>query len=364
MGMQCPICETQSHVFYCAHCINSSPDLLIRLKFDLYILGKINNALRNKVDQYLEEVDDELNTNIRNGEQLESNIGVQILKERLGKVQVLRKERQNNKIKHKISQQDRRIKEKSRYIAELRSLINGPPKNQNKFTDPQTILKAQKQLQDNLEIAKRLSIQTRSEKLAMLNKWYSIRKRDSHDIPFTISYQPVISLKNFNRLPLPLIEGSLRKLIQYMNLLEHIYCIKYPSAMFVHEDEMLSLQGHGAKLKRNAPELLQVLIKLIQMILVVMTRSKLIDERKQNIDYAWILDQYDIDGLFYHMAMSIPIDTKSGAKNIQWSTDRLVDIVCSSLGAEKEEVLLKDQKKVEPPTDKEYEVSDRWYIVG
>lgn len=382
--MQCPVCDTHSHVFLCAHCVNSSPDLLVSLKLDLIILNETNGQLREKIDDILKRrITDapglqrpaaDKKDNIHNG----SVNGVEVLDERLKRMEVLRATRRNSKIKFRLEQQNSRLDKKREQIEKLKLLLNASRTRRHEGLLEKRLNEQTEDLKNKLVVTHKLVEQAQTDKILSLNKWYMLRKRESFEIPYTLAYQPVLSLKNFNKFPLSLIEGSLIKMVQYINIFTKINFIQIPNFYIVNEVDFAANRDQVLKMKKKSPILVESLVKCVLQILLIMTRHlRLMNDDSQNIDFEWTLDQYDIDGLFYHMATVTSIDAKKTRKPTTWTVDRILEIICTALKVDKEDITLHNEEPVvnNLPANKtqrqlshnqglEKEQTDRWYIVG
>ncbi|KAL3232081.1 Autophagy-related protein 14 [Nakaseomyces bracarensis] len=368
--MQCPVCDTQSHVFLCSHCVNSSPDLLVSLKLDLIILNETNEELKRRINTIMDHQGKVQTTAGKNG----SVNGIEVLEERLRRMDVLRSTRLNNKIKYRIEQQNIRLNKKREEIERLKTVLVSSRTRVHDTSIEKKLHEKTNELKSKLSLTSKLVEQTQSDKVLALNRWYSLRKRESFEIPYTIAYQPVLSLKNYHKFPMSIIEGSLIKMVQYMNIFTSINFIQIPTIFIVNEVDISTKHEEVLKLKRKSPIIVTALAKCVVQIMLIMTRHlRLLNDDDQNVDFEWILDQYDIDGLFYHMATGAAIDAKKSRVASTLTLERALEIICSSLKVDKSDIMLypgekhraqlldNHTKQKHPHTEVP---TDRWYIVG
>lgn len=328
--MRCPICLNSARPMYCSHCMNTSPNLLARLKIDLLVLRENNHKLKTRVESILEyglglmEGSEDKLSAVKASEADHEDVEGEILGQRLLKLDQLRSKRKNNRIRYRTTQLSSSVEGKKQIVERLKqenervSVLDGHA--EAKLSKVKTRVLAERTHQ--ITQIQRVLLSSQDAKLRSLREWFIIRKRDSYEFPFSIAFQPVVSLKNFYRLPPMVAWGSISKMSEFVVLLSEVYLYKLPyelpdqpskTAEDVYDDDSNNVAESLAKL----------LVNVVQLARHADLMSK------SPVDLAWMLDQLDIDTLFYNMATSSKIPTKPMAQH--WTYNKLLSVVSEAL---------------------------------
>ncbi|CAI4907100.1 ATV_HP_G0011630.mRNA.1.CDS.1 [Saccharomyces cerevisiae] len=344
--MHCPICHHRAHVVYCAHCINTSPSLLLKLKLDLILLKDENKELNGKVEQILNEAMNYDQLYIKRMEKKKDP-----LMNSLMKLDVLRMKKNNNLIRHRIEQLNERIYSKRNHISELKVEIDNYKRYKvGTGTDK---LREQVEISDaknKLAQVSKICESARDYKLNLLNNWFVIQKlQDNFQIPFAIAFQPLISLKNFRVLPLAITNDSINIMWKYISFFSDILMIKLSYTNKICEQPMFEFSD-------SIQTVVQRLIKLIINILQICRHLKLVPSTP--MDIPWLLDQYDVDGLFYNMVKRNKMKCRS--VSLYWTFGMLYSMVLDNMNNPQRGHPAR--RTAPPPTVTGSH--DRWYVVG
>lgn len=323
---------------FCAHCMSTSPSLLVRLKIDLLMLRETNCELKEHVEGILEyglgQVEGTKNSIHKIGDNYDSSVEGEILGKRLLKLDLLRFQKKNNRVKYRTSQLLNRVNGKRRTIESLKrelarhsGLTSHGKTGEASGNDTEIILEKKQQL---LQIQKVLS-NAQVRKLRSLMEWYVIRKRDSYEVPYSLAFQPVISLKNFYKLPPSIAWRSMLKMSQYLSLISEILLFKLPFK-FDCEPNLIELESGGASKDHEEgicddANVAEYLAKLVINVLQLSRHLNLLS--KDPIDLAWMLDQYDLDTLFYNLV--IVREMKGRPVSHHWTYTRVLAVVSEAL---------------------------------
>lgn len=337
MDSRCSICHNSSQALYCAHCISSSPKLLLRMKINLMILQDDNTKLKNKVENILDVA---MNRNENHNKKNTEGI---ILGQKLQKIDVLKHKRRNNKIKFRINQLSERIQKRRNKLENLKqelltkNVVELPPVSKKEAID----------IVEKLEQFKKVVTRTQESEYKFLINWFNIRKRNSYDVSYTLAFLPVISLKNFPKLPRPIAISSINKMSQFLKLYSQIIALQ------------LKFQCDQVSEINDATDndIVKWISRLVINILQLARFNALLPE--QNIDLVWLLDQYDIDSLFYNLVMNHKIECR--VIDYTWSYDRILEFISKTLQLSVQSTFGMTNKQMldTPNTD-----ADMWYIVG
>ncbi|EHN03584.1 Atg14p [Saccharomyces cerevisiae x Saccharomyces kudriavzevii VIN7] len=344
--MYCPICHHRAYVMYCAHCVNTSPSLLLKLKLSLISIKDENELLSGKVEQILNEAMNYDQLNIRALERKKDP-----LMNSLMKLDVLRMKKNNNRIKQRIEHLNERINSKRDHISKLKLEIDNY--KHYKAEAGRDKLREQMEINDaknKLTQISRICESTRNYKLNLLNDWFVIQKlHDNFQIPFSIAFQPLISLKNFHVLPPLITDDSINTMWKYVTFLSDILVIKLPYASNSNELPMFESSD-------GIQTVVQRLIKLIINILQICRHLKLVPSTP--MDIPWLLDQYDVDGLFYNMVKRNKMKCRS--VSLYWTFGMLYSMVLDNLNSPQTGHPARRTAPAPAPTGPH----DRWYVVG
>ncbi|CAI4059916.1 hypothetical protein SUVZ_04G3410 [Saccharomyces uvarum] len=344
--MHCPICHHRAHVVYCAHCINTSPGLLLKLKLDLVSIKDSNKLLSGKVEYILNEAMNYGQLDARALEKKKDPLANSLLK-----LDVLRMKKNNNRIRHRIEQLNERIHSKRDHITRLKLEIDNH--GHSKAGSHNDKLREQVEINDaknKLGQISKICESTRDYKLNLLNDWFVIQKlQDNFQIPFAIAFQPLISLKNFHILPLVVTNDSIDTMWKYVSFLSDILMIKLP---YANDSEVHPMLGSSDDIRT----VVQRLIRLIINILQVCRNLKLVPSTP--MDIPWILDQYDVDGLFYNMVKRNKMKCRS--VSLYWTFGMLYSMVLDNLNRPERG----HPARRTAPAPVLTGPHDRWYVVG
>lgn len=363
--MKCPVCNNSARPMYCAHCMNTSPNLLVRLRVNLFILRETNCQLKNKVEAILEfglnkvEKRNEGPAGVKKQEE-STNIEGEILGSRLQKVDLLRLRKKNNRIKYRITLEQKKISDKRRskelIQQELQQYLRPRILEQTNTNSCEYEGKLQETGQQISQVQKVVT-STQSLKLKKLTEWFIIRKRESYEFPYSIAFQPIVSLKNFYKLPSMVAWNSISKMSHYMTLLSDILLFRLscelgePPRIFMLEAEECD--------DPNIDESIvgEYLAKLVINVLQVSRHLNLLS--KDPLDLVWLLDQYDLDTIFYNMVTGQ--EMKSRPVSHHWTYTRVLAVVSEAL-----QFSIYAASPASRPTlaGTIANNSDKWYLVG
>ncbi|QLQ78844.1 hypothetical protein HG537_0B01920 [Torulaspora globosa] len=363
--MRCPLCMNSSRPMYCSHCVNTSPNILARLKIDLLMLRDENCKLKNRVESILEYGLGlmEGSKGVTNAETIEEgnqDVEGEILGQRLLKLNQLRAKRRYNRIRYRTTQLLSSLEAKRRTIERLEqenetvSVLDASVEEQ--LSRVRTAVMVEKTGQ--IAQIQRVLLNSQESKLNSLRKWFIIRKRDSYEFPYSIAFQPIISLKNFYRLPPVVAWSSISKMSEFTLLMSEVLQYTLPCELPDTSSKTLRLADNtvedGYDDDNNVADYLtKLLINIIQLA----RRAGLIS--KSPVDLTWMLDQLDIDTLFYNMATSTKIPTKSVAQH--WTYDKLLSVVSEALQLS---VYAASPPSRQTLTGTIANNSDHWFLVG
>lgn len=331
--MQCSICHKSGRPMYCAHCMSSSPHLLLKLKIDLLVLRENNGNLKNRVEDILEYGLGQIAG--KEPESKSGNIEADILGKRLRKLDSLILRKKNNRLRHRISQLNLRIYEKRRKIEGLHKEFRLP----TKVTLEEKKLKSGRESQElarsenrqQLMQVKKVLLRSQLSKIRSLVEWFVIRKRESYEFPYRLAFQPIVSLRNVYKLPPFVVWGSISTMSQYLKLFAEMLFFSLP------HDELVPPNAPGLELEvfaktsdENGSDeiiIVEYLTKIFINIIQISRHLNLIS--KDPIDFAWMLDQNDLDTLFYNMAMRL--ETKSKPVANHWTYPQILSVVSEAL---------------------------------
>lgn len=318
---------------YCAHCMNSSPNLLLKLKIDLLMLREINVHLKGRVEDILKYGLSKIAG--KGGEVLAPNVEGDILGKRLRKLDSLVLRKKNNKIRYRISLLRRRIEDKAHKSTSLKAELQKPANfarsKREKITKNNQDEQHEAEVNQQLLQIKKVLLKSQLIKIRSLVDWFVIRKHDSYEFPYTLAFQPVISLKNVYKLPPSVVWGSILTMFRYLKLFSEILFFTLP-----HKEPAISnIADLESENSSKAPDesagdetgVIDHLTKLFINVVQVSRHLNLISQGP--IDLAWMLDQNDLDTLFYNMAMRL--ETKSKPVAHHWTYPQIFTVVSDAL---------------------------------
>ncbi|QLL31332.1 hypothetical protein HG536_0B01950 [Torulaspora globosa] len=334
--MRCPLCLNSSRPMYCSHCVNTSPNILARLKIDLLMLREENRRLKDRVESILAyglgvmEGSEAAAVVERTLEEGHEDVEGEILGQRLLKLNQLRAKRKHNRIRYRTAQLLSSLEAKKRTIDRLTQEREKVPvldvNAEEKLSRVRTAVLVEKTSQ--IAQIQRVLLNSQEAKLNSLRRWFIIRKRDSYEFPYSIAFQPVVSLKNFYKLPPMVAWGSISKMSEFVVLLSEVLQYKLPCELPDASFKALRAADNTVEdAYDDDTNVAEHLTKLLVNIIQLARRAGLMS--KNPVDLAWMLDQLDIDTLFYNMATSTEIPTKSVAQH--WTYNKLLSVVSEAL---------------------------------
>lgn len=361
--MQCSICHESGRPMFCAHCMSSSPHLLIKLKIDLLMLRETNSHLKGRVEDILEYGLGQVTG--KESEWHATNIEGDILGRRLRKLDSLILKKKNNRVRHRILQLTHRINEKRRKLEMLSTELyhtskiglNGKELEIERNSQELTVTEVKQQLMQ----IRRVLLKSQLSKVRSLVEWFVIKKRESYEFPYTLAFQPVVSLRNVYKLPPSVVWGSISTMSRYLKLFAEILFFTLPHSEIIAPNA-LDLESEASS--RTADEgssdgnnVVDHLTRLFINIVQISRHLNLIS--KDPIDLAWMLDQNDLDTLFYNMAMRL--ETKSKPVTHHWTFPQIFSVV--SEGLQLSSVYATSPVSRQTLTGTVANNSDRWYVV-
>lgn len=353
---------------YCSHCMNTSPNLLARLKINLLMLRNTNRELKGRVESILEYGLGLVDGSNRHalagrpdGEQ--EDVEGKILGQRLIKLNQLRSKRKNNRTRYRTAQLQTVVESKRQLVARLKeekkqvSVLDRKAEKMHVKAKTAVIVERKFQLSQ----IDRVLVSSRGAKLESLREWFMVRKRDSYDFPYSIAFCPVISLKNFYRLPPMVAWSSIAKMSELVELISRVMLYKLPCEGIRTPAPSSNPTGKGDKTLEDAYEddnnVAECITRLLINIIQLARHADLMS--KSPVDLAWMLDQLDIDTIFYHMVTSTRIDTKPIAQH--WTYHKLLSVVSEALQLS---VYAASPASRQTATGALANNSDHWFLVG
>lgn len=365
VDMNCPICHNSGRPIYCSHCMNTSPNLLVRLRIDLFLLRDMNSKLKNQVERILEyglkRVEQQGRSESRKSpsEQSKNSEGG-VLGKRLLKLDLLRLRKKNNRLRYRISQEQSRITDKKRtkeQIQEQLQLSSGQKARQDNneaFSEYESIIEETK-----LQIAQVQKIVTGMQTLKLKNliEWFVVRKRDSYEFPYSLAFQPLVSLKNFYKLPTIVAWNSISKMSQYIVLVAKILQFALPFKLGDPSPNFLVDFDDHEEPTINDNGIAEYIAKLVINLLQLSRHLNLLSQ--EPLDLVWLLDQYDLDTLFYNLISNQIM--KARPISHHWTYDRVLAIVSEAL-----QLSIYASSPASRPTlsGTMANNTDKWYLVG
>ncbi|CCE61331.1 hypothetical protein TPHA_0A02480 [Tetrapisispora phaffii CBS 4417] len=359
MDTICLICNNKKEMMYCSHCLNTSPNLFMPLKMKLLLLKEENELLKQRVDNILNyAIDRHQDQNIDGNNdkifQTNTDIEQKILSQQLEKIDILKMKMKNNRIKIRIKQISERIYNRAKLLKEKETnYLKKIPSNAKQYCDD-TELDSIKYKLSHIQKVYKL---TKDNECQSLIKWFNIKKRDdSYEIQYTICFLPVVSLKNFHRLSGYISKLSIGKTFQFLVIYLEILKIqtKYDIERILNT---IKSNDYSSLEDNDIAEWISVLI----MIIFEIGRRKNVLPM-ESMDLVWLIDQYDIDALFYNVIMNENkiIECRTLTDQI-WTFEKILSVVSDTL-----QLSINSTASIE--NDLRYsgiieEDEDVWYIV-
>ncbi|AET38923.1 Atg14p Ecym_3438 [Eremothecium cymbalariae DBVPG len=279
--MQCSLCHRPSTVWYCAHCVNTSPKLILKYKLELLEIHEDLSKMRDAVTSTLENA-----IGRREG----------ILGKHMDRLQQLQLKRVNAKILYRINEMDRYLESKRRRRDELRAMLetipsSAPPAASSHITEYKELQRKHRQLQTIVSANSSLKFQE-------LCQWFIVTKRqdtrDSFKYPYSIRFIPMCNIRNWYLLSTS--REALQHMWEFVILASQVLLVDIPYS-FVYtenpEDPWITIS--------------QLIINLV----MILSRFKLVQEPP---DLADILYRHDIDGMIYHLCTNEEMECKKGTE--------------------------------------------------
>lgn len=344
--MRCNVCNNERQSFFCSDCINTSPKLLLKLRFELLALRATNNKLHSRVEEILESAFDHSH--------LDSNTEEGILASRLRKVELLKFKKRNNRINSSIHQLESGIDSKRKRIQELRGVVEMKVDIQQRTTDQSINEKIKSELNDrNRQLIKVLKA-SQNEKLKSLMEWFIIKKRDSFELPYTIAFKPLVSLRNYNKLPASMFLESIYKMTHYLEIASTIL-----SCILPYDNEFTLRKIITCDIENIKANAMQWIARLIANIVHICKRMQLLPH--DSIDIAILLEQYDIDGIFYDMATMHPLQFRPST--FEWTHSKILKYVSQVILSSSLIAATPPAPNIQYRTQFNLENNDNWFVV-
>lgn len=306
--MLCPVCNSNKTLFFCAHCINSVSDPDIgKVRLQLERLNASNEELKAKIEKLLGYV-----TNNGSGSgsafvptPVSASASEIAFYYRMREINLLKKRRRNDRINTWVKYMTNLIERKKGELARCQDLLvsryrtTPPPPppiigDNLQTSQVQTIAQVQTML-------RRRQVAVHDE----LTSWFLVRNTERwFEIPYVMWFQPIVSLRNVFKLPGQLIALSVLRMAQYLQILERIYSFSLPFTLGPSFTLKWAIELDDQLIYRN---LIHWLTTLTINLVVCLQRLDLIPVSQKFPDIARLLDEYDIDGLFYQLANRLEV---------------------------------------------------------
>ncbi|SMN18001.1 similar to Saccharomyces cerevisiae YBR128C ATG14 Autophagy-specific subunit of phosphatidylinositol 3-kinase complex I (with Vps34/15/30p) [Maudiozyma saulgeensis] len=312
--MQCQICYNESHKFYCANCVRTSPQLAVTLRFQLLTIQDDNKRLNEKIDNILKVSMDKSNI-----KREDIGAGERLLKTRMRRVNDLKKRKKDGQLKIRINNISNSIEKKKTFIQNLKRQITDSQDSKNCHLNVCKDISNERYSEDNDRLKQVQAVLTRRQRQSIqsLNQWFVISKTTSRDIPYTLQFQPVISTRTANKLPPQLVKNSIFTMFQYLKLRARIQCIQlpYPTMNLSplpregQEDEDYILKDIVEMTDKTVTENIAGWLTKLTINIVQLCQTNYILPSDEYIDPISILEQLDVDGLFYSLYLNQLLST-------------------------------------------------------
>ncbi|CCF57899.1 hypothetical protein KAFR_0D02520 [Kazachstania africana CBS 2517] len=322
--MQCQICCTKKSQFYCNNCLNISPNLVLSKKFALIEIKNENEKLHFKINKIL-------NFNQKN---------TTLLSSKFEKAAMLSSRRTNLKISCNIDLVAKRVQEKREKISQLKQKLECLKNKGELVEEVQERAHIRNEWEHKISQITSIVHKQRHAKLEMLRNWLLLRKREnSTELPYTISFQPIISVKNINKLPKFILSESISVIFKFFHIFSTFYLnLSLPYSLETKEDNLLDLCG-----------------KIVINSIYIARLFKQIPYR-YSIDLRALLETYDIDGFFFSVMNFEKLDHLKLVKdeesnytlNLKYTTRCILELLNGDAVQDSSQVIY-DQ--------------DRWFVV-
>lgn len=353
--MLCSVCSKQTTRAYCSNCSNTSPSLLLKWRMALLSIHEQNRKLQGRVKAILERSMGQNDVDM-DGDKNEEN-DFPLLKSKLRKVTILKMKKRNNRIRFRIEQLKKNMENKKQRATHMEDELQLEiPK------EAAIILQDDEDLMERIHQTQKIVQMAQQEKLHSLRKWFMVRQRkDLYLVSFSILFQPIISLQNVPNLPRSVTISSLNNMFQYLDIFAQIINFKLPYDGF---HSLTSAKEDGDD---NNTDVVEWITKLTIGLLQLASKLQLI--RTKSIDIHWLLDQYDVDKLFYSVVQQRQIQCRVISSGQCWTFSHVYAMVSEILNISERNSrnnLRADstQRHSIKTADTQVAHLDRWFIVG
>lgn len=332
------VCYNKSKKWYCAHCIKTSPNLLLKWRLNLLLIKHEKIQFEQRVNDILKNALDDNNDTANDQKDNDTERNIYLLNERMKKLKLLKSKKQIVETKEKINNLRRIINRKKNIVQKLMIEVKEKPnipririndngetylhypkssvnkrnsmssinsKNGNRniiyMNENERIELVNKKDQINNIVDK-----FKREKINNLNSWFLIERLT---IPrqlssYTIQFQPIFSLRKFKNMERHQIINCTISLCHYLTLYANMTFFQLPYPL------QKAWQSHSIHFITDR-HLTYWLGWLVMNIVALLKYNNLLKlSSNQSIDLSWLLDHYDIDGLFYHLTQGTQIEQK------------------------------------------------------
>ncbi|AGO12875.1 AaceriADL381Wp [[Ashbya] aceris (nom. inval.)] len=276
--MQCTICHRPSTVWYCAHCVNTSPKLILRYKLELTQICEEVTEMRDTVTSTLENA-----------------IGRKegLLGKHMERLQHLRLKRYNARLSYRARELEQHLESKMSRRDGLRHALKqlsaadaaaAPAENPDEY----------RELGHKLTLLQNVVATKSAQKFEELRQWFAISCNTAGDdnFPYSIRFIPMCNIRNWRLLSTA--EESLQHMCEFVKYASRALLVDMP---FDSQHETLATDPVAA-VSHFTVNLLTILIK----------RSRL----QERPDVPDLLGRYDIDGLLYLLCSGGDVESITG----------------------------------------------------
>ncbi|AMD18792.1 HBL110Cp [Eremothecium sinecaudum] len=283
--MLCTLCRRPSRVWYCSHCVNTSPNLILRYKLELC-----------QVHEDLNKIKDTVSTT------LESAIGKKegILGKHMDRLQQLQLKRHNTRMARRVREMGQYLERKSERRDELKAMLAEPPSSATRpdISDSCQEYIEVKQKYDQLQNVVRANS---SLKFRELCQWFAITEsRDNKHFPYSIRFIPMCNIRHWHETETS--RHSLQHMWEFVALAGQVLLvdIPYTSPYNPHSDDPKVTISH-----------------LIINMLLILTKLKLVSDPPELNS---LLSTYDVDSILYSLCSKQCLRGAKGSLPLSYRT--------------------------------------------
>ena len=267
-------------------------------------LNDANEELKAKIERLLSYVTNNASGSGSGSTPVSASASEIAFYHRMKEINLLKKRRRNDRINTWVKYMSKLVERKKEELAKCQNLLA----SRQRAPPPPPIIS------DNLQtgwVHTIAQVQTmlRRRQVAVQNEltsWYLVRKTERwFEIPYVMQFQPIVSLRNAFKLPGQLIALSVLRMVQYLRILEQIYSFSLPFTLRPSFTLKWVIELDEPVIYRN---LIHWLTTLTINLVVGLQRLDLMPVNREFPDIARLLDEYDIDGLFYHLASRLEVE--------------------------------------------------------